>query len=59
MIKDLISDTAMSAITMEKGSAPIIITERNASIPPAVNNTPISMVNNKPQIIICFACFWF
>ena len=40
-------------MTMEKGSAPIIITDLNASIPPAKSSVPINDAKITPQTIIC------
>ena len=51
------NEMAMRTITNEKGNAPIIITDRSASIPPADNSTPINIANITPQITTCLVCF--
>lgn len=55
---DFIRDIAIKAITIENGSAPMIITDFKAPMPPAINRTAITEVKISPQRMMCLTCFW-
>ena len=49
---------AIKAMTAENGSAPIIMADRSAPKPPAVNREPISKVKIAPHTTIWRLPFW-